>query len=706
MRDTTAPALQVPGPITVHTKGTEVPASDPAIAHFLAQASATDLVDGSDPVANDAPSAFAVGDRTVTFSAVDAAGNRRMATSTVTVVHDGAFTFDLPPGVVAEAQGADGAVISYTASASYDDHAAAISCAPPSGSVFPLANTKVTCTAEYGTGDNRRSASASFMTTVQDTTAPVLHVPDPVTVHTSGSEVPASNPAIAHFLGQASATDLVDGSDAVTNDAPSVFAVGERVVTFTAVDAAGNQRNATSSVRVVRDGAFTFDLPSSVVAEAQGPAGVAVTYTASATYEGRPAAISCAPPSGSVFPLGATTVSCTAQSDGEESRSATDSFLVTVRDTTPPTLRVPAAITVHTSATEIRASDPAIAHFLGQASATDAVDGSDPVANDAPEVFAVGDRTVTFSAVDAAGNRRMATSSVRVVHDGVFKFDLPPSVGAEAQRPDGAVSTYTADATYDGLPAATGCTPASGAVFPLGQTSVTCTAQYGADENRQSATASFLVTVRDTTAPALQVPAAITVHTNLFATISASNPAIAHFLGRASATDLVDGSVAVASDAPPAFGFGTQVVRFTAVDRAGNSTVSSSLVRVVLDSARLLSKPQPGAVVRAPLHLAWTRIAKATFYNVQLYRGTHKVLSRWPARNGIALLPAGSTAAKRSASRPASTRGTSGPRSARKRMRATARWSARARSRSQRRSSRTIRAPLDFSDAWGRSSVG
>jgi hypothetical protein len=503
--------------------------------------------------------------------------------------------------------------------------------------MFPLGETKVTCVAQYGTGDDHHSATASFLVTVHDTTAPVLYVPNPITVHTNGTDVPASDPAIAQFLAEANATDLVDGSDPVTNDAPSAFAVGERTVTFTAVDTAGNERNATSSVRVVHDGTFAFDLPPGVIAEAQGPAGVAVTYTASATYDGRPAAISCTPRSGSVFPLGATTVRCTAQSDGEESRSATDSFLVTVRDSTPPTLHVPAAITVHTSAGEIRASDPAIAHFLAQASANDAVDGSDPVANDAPQVFPVGDRTITFSAVDAAGNRRVGTSSLRVVHDGVFKFDLPPGLVAEAQGPNGAVSSYTAAATYDGLPAATACAPTSGAVFPLGQTTVTCTAQHGAGEDRQSATTSFLVTVRDSTAPVLNVPASITVHTKLFASISGSNPAIARFLARASATDLVDGSVAVANDAPPAFGFGTQVVRFTAVDKAGNSTVSSSLVRVVLDSARLLSKPQPGAVVRAPVHFAWARIANATFYNVQVYRGTHKVLSRWPARSGIAL---------------------------------------------------------------------
>jgi hypothetical protein len=35
---------------------------------------------------------------------------------------------------------------------------------------------------------------------------------------------------------------------------------------------------------------------------------------------------------------------------------------------------------------------------------------------------------------------------------------------------------------------------------------------------------------------------------------------------------------------------------------------------------------------RQPVRLIWDKIPRATFYNVQLYRGTQKVLSTWPRR--------------------------------------------------------------------------
>jgi hypothetical protein len=54
-------------------------------------------------------------------------------------------------------------------------------------------------------------------------------------------------------------------------------------------------------------------VPANATVEAASPAGVVFTYTASATDAvDTPLGASCAPPSGSTFPLGTTTVTCTA----------------------------------------------------------------------------------------------------------------------------------------------------------------------------------------------------------------------------------------------------------------------------------------------------------------------------------------------------------------------------------------------------------
>ena len=63
-------------------------------------------------------------------------------------------------------------------------------------------------------------------------------------------------------------------------------------------------------------------------------------------------------------------------------------------------------------------------------------------------------------------------------------------------------------------------------------------------------------------------------------------------------------------------------------DLAGN--VTTKAVMAVQKTTSLLT-PAAGAVVRAPPLLRWKPVAKAAFYNVQLYRNGRKVLSTWPA---------------------------------------------------------------------------
>ena len=62
-----------------------------------------------------------------------------------------------------------------------------------------------------------------------------------------------------------------------------------------------------------------------------------------------------------------------------------------------------------------------------------------------------------------------------------------------------------------------------------------------------------------------------------------------------------------------------------ASDPAGNDA------RVkIATSLRLLMAPAPGTLVRAGDALTWPKAPGATYYNVQLFRGGHKVLTAWP----------------------------------------------------------------------------
>ncbi|HWE08439.1 MAG TPA: hypothetical protein VG325_03745, partial [Solirubrobacteraceae bacterium] len=69
-----------------------------------------------------------------------------------------------------------------------------------------------------------------------------------------------------------------------------------------------------------------------------------------------------------------------------------------------------------------------------------------------------------------------------------------------------------------------------------------------------------------------------------------------------------------------------------ATDQAGNVSERTVVVRPGL---RLLS-PGQGTRVKAPPMLSWTPVPRATYYNVQVFRGG-KVLSTWPKRAHLQL---------------------------------------------------------------------
>ena len=132
-----------------------------------------------------------------------------------------------------------------------------------------------------------------------------------------------------------------------------------------------------------------------------------VTYSASVTDNCAGASISCSPASGSVFPVGTTTVTCIATD--ASGNADTCSFNVTVNDTEAPVATCPADITV--------SNDPgqcsAVVTF--SASATDDCSAASISCRPASgSVFPVGTTTVTCIATDASGNANTCTFNITV----------------------------------------------------------------------------------------------------------------------------------------------------------------------------------------------------------------------------------------------------------------------------------------------------
>jgi hypothetical protein len=235
-----------------------------------------------------------------------------------------------------------------------------------------------------------------------DTTAPVINAPGNIT-----QEATSASGAVATF--DATATDDVDGPVPVTASpaSGSTFPLGNTTVNLTATDAAGNPATASFIVTVQDTIAPSVTAPASIVAEATSASGATVTYpAATATDAVGVTSIVSNPPSGSIFPLGNTTVTIAAKDAAGNTGGA--SFTVSVVDTTAPELTVPGNQTL-----EATSASGAVATFA--ASATDAV-GVTSLTYSASSgtTFAIGTTTVNVTAKDAAGNTSTGSFTVTV----------------------------------------------------------------------------------------------------------------------------------------------------------------------------------------------------------------------------------------------------------------------------------------------------
>ena len=460
-----------------------------------------------------------------------------------------------------EATSAAGAQVSYAARAEDEvDGSVDVTCSPSSGDDFPIGETEVSCAAQDSAGNE---AEGTFAVVVADSTAPIVTAP-------ASLEVEAKSADGAPVAFRVNARDRAGSLRSVlcSPRAGTVFPLGETEVECIARDRAGNVTRKRFTVSVLDSTAPVLLLSEAVVVEAGAP----VTYSAAArdAVDGA-IPVECSVPKGRVLPLGMTTVVCT--SEDAAGNLARKSFVVRVGDTTAPTLRLPGDLRVEATGPRTRVAF--------EASAGGAAVRCRPASR---SLFALGATNVRCTASDAQGNTARGSFVVRVVDTTAPRLVVPSPLTAEATGPAGAKVEFTAsakdlvDRAIDAR-----CSPGSGFTYPLGASQVSCTAR---DASGNGASASFTVTVVDTTAPVLTLPAN--------RTLQATSTKGARVTYAVSATDLVDGAIAPAcSPASGAtFPVGATTVTCTARDARGNATSGTFMVTVT-------PFPQPDLVVGA-----------------------------------------------------------------------------------------------------------
>jgi HYR domain-containing protein len=268
-------------------------------------------------------SSFPVGSTTVTCNTSSASS----CSFSVTVNETELPTITCPANLtVSNTAGQCNATVNYPATTASDNCAVASVCSPPSGSTFAIGTTTVSCTATDASG---KTASCAFTVTVNDTQPPTITCPLNIAVSNTAGQCNAT----VNYAAPSASDNCGVPSVVCSPPSGSTFAVGTTTVNCTAIDASDRSASCSFTVTVNDTQPPTITCPADItaVAAATCPASLtkAVNFPAPTASDNCPGVtVVCSPASGSIFPVGTTTVTCTATDRGGNPASCT--FAVSV----------------------------------------------------------------------------------------------------------------------------------------------------------------------------------------------------------------------------------------------------------------------------------------------------------------------------------------------------------------------------------------
>jgi len=403
--------------------------------------------------------------------------------------------------------------------------------------------------------------AAAEAAAIPDTTKPIISPPADLVIEATGSLTSVE-------LGEAIAIDE-NGIQILVNNAPTLFPLGSSTIIWTAIDNSGNSASAIQQVSVVDTTPPIIHSVSDIIAEAVVPYDNIIELQ-EPSADDLLGVISITNNAPQFFPVGETIVTWTATDVGGNTDSITQT--VTVVDTTFPTLQVPGDVVIEAMSLDQNEVN------LGEAASTDNGEIVS-ITNDAPEFFPIGETIVTWTTIDSSNNFSSLTQLVSVI-DTTAPEILPleditleaSSVDANIVNLDNPIVSDIQDATIHVI---------APDVFPIGETTVTWTA---VDASNNSASATQIVTIVDTTNPGLSIPHDQTVE-------ASSLDKTLVDIGQAEAHDIT-GISSIVHNAPDVFPLGSTLIAWTATDNHGNITTAYQTITVVDTTSPLIISPQ------------------------------------------------------------------------------------------------------------------
>jgi hypothetical protein len=474
-----------------------------------------------------------------------------------------------------------------------------------SGSFFKLGVTKVTVSARDGQSNN---ADCIFNVDVQkvtgvtatcpttDNTAPVFaNCPANITLTTQGFS------AVASWNTPSVSDNCYPIYVRVSQLSGTTFPKGTTTVTYTGTDSKNNVGVCSFTVTVNGgDPCLTDNVKPTIsncppnvflINNTANNNAVAVWREPSATDNCFGAVLTSTLPSGSLFPAGSTTAVVYTARDGA-GNTTTCSFNVQVSAVDPCAGDVAGPVFAGCP-TDLTVSTTTLTGIATWAAptATDACGGVVINSSHAPgNNFSLGSTIVTYQASDRKGNLSFCSFKVTVVNaclSDTVKPVLsacPANIAVTSTNGTNATATWTAPTATDNCSAATVTSNfASGAMFPIGLSTVTYTAT---DQNGNNAKCSFTVTVsQNPCATDIQLPVFANCPVNQ--TITAASTCATVNWTAPTATDNCSTPTVTVTSAPTAnltigscFPIGTTTITYRAVDARGNAATCTFTVTV------------------------------------------------------------------------------------------------------------------------------
>ena len=374
----------------------------------------------------------------------------------------------------------------------------------------------------------------------------------------------------------ATATDLVDGdltgNIVIDSSAVNTDRVGDYSVTYDVTDTAGNAaEQKTRTVRVIDNTkpiiTLTGDNPQTIHF---GMAYTELNATATDLVDGELT-------DNIVIDSSAVNTDDVTDTAGNAAVQKTRTVMVT--DTTAPSITAPHDQTFEATAT----ATPLSRDDYGIARSSDG-----DITDDAPDTFPLGDTIITWTATDASSNEMTAKQTITVVDTTAPVITLPADVTKEATGPTTPVTVGQATAIDLAADSVTITRNPTDNAFAVGIHKITWTAT---DSNGRSSTAEQTITITDTTAPVITLPADVTKE--------ATGPTTPVTVGQATATDLAADSVTITRNPTDnAFAVGIHKITWTATDSNGRSSTAEQTITIT-DNDRAGDYPAGGCNQRS-----------------------------------------------------------------------------------------------------------